>query len=105
MQQKLPPKQRELEKAENELKGLEAQKEVVVQGAREAMRSREDGAEVADELELRGRWLKGVESGLRAMLEVKGTPRDANFGSSDTSRKSCEPAYLTEFAQVKTSLW
>ncbi|KAG7008772.1 hypothetical protein G7Y79_00004g013560 [Physcia stellaris] len=72
LQQALPSKQRELEKAENELRAVEAQKEIAVQGAREAMGRRGDGAggEGVDELELRGRWLRGVETSLRAMLEV-----------------------------------
>ncbi|KAL8796779.1 MAG: hypothetical protein Q9195_000862 [Heterodermia aff. obscurata] len=70
LQQALPPKQRELERAENDLRALEAQKEIAVQAAREAMKGRGDGAEEVDELELRGRWLRGVESGLRGMLEI-----------------------------------
>lgn len=72
LQQALPPKQRELEKAENELRAVEAQKEIALQGAREAMGRRGDGpgGEGVDELELRGRWLRGVEISLRAMLEV-----------------------------------
>lgn len=72
LQQALPSKQRELEKAENELRAVEAQKEIALEGAREAMGRRGDGAggEGVDELELRGRWLRGVDTSLRAMLEV-----------------------------------
>lgn len=70
LQQALPPKTRELEKIENELKVLEDQKVVAVQSAREAMRSRDDGGDAGDELEMRGRWLRGVDSGLRTMLGV-----------------------------------
>lgn len=39
--------------------------------ASEAVRRREEGGG-GDELERRGRWLKGVEKGLRGMLEVEG---------------------------------
>ena len=73
LQQSLPPKTRELEKVENELKVLEGQKAVAVQTAREALRTRDDGVEENVELEMRGRWLKGVESGLRGMLGIDAT--------------------------------
>ena len=55
---------------ENELKTVEAQKELALQGAKEALGMREGGAEAADVLEMRGRWLRGAESSLRGMLEV-----------------------------------
>ena len=70
VQQALPQKTGELEKAENELRIVEAQKELAVQGAREAMGRRGDCAEAADDLEMRGRWLTGVESTLKGFLEV-----------------------------------
>lgn len=66
----LPRKTRELEKAESELRGVEEQREDVVAEAREALRRREEGGG-GDELERRGRWLKGVETGLRGMLEAE----------------------------------
>lgn len=67
----LPRKARELEKEEKELRGKEARREAVAVGAREAISRKEEGGGV-DELEGRGRWLKGVEAGLRGMLEVEG---------------------------------
>ena len=70
LQQMLPPKQRELEKAESELKTVEEQKAIAIQNAKEALSMRENGAEGTDTLEMRGRWLRGVEGSLRAMLEV-----------------------------------
>lgn len=70
LQQALPKKTRELERAENEAKRLEGERERVVGQAREAMRRREGGSG-ADELEMRGRWLRGVEGGLRGMLGVE----------------------------------
>ena len=70
LQQALPLKQRELETAELDLRTLKAQKEIAVKAAREVMKGREDGAEGVHDLELRGRWLRGVESGLRGMLEI-----------------------------------
>lgn len=71
LQQALPRKLKELEKVENELRIVEAQRDGVTIGAREAIRRREDGGG-GDDLERRGRWLKGVEAGLRGMLEVEG---------------------------------
>lgn len=71
LQQALPRKTRELDKVENDLRIVEAQREGVAMGATEAVRIREEGGG-GDELEGRGRWLKGVEAGLRGMLEVKG---------------------------------
>ncbi len=38
--------------------------------AREAVKRKEDGG-WGDELEGRGRWLRGVEAGLRGILEVE----------------------------------
>ena len=70
LQQAIPQKNRELEKAENELRLVEAQKELAVQGAREAMGTRGIGADSVNELEMRGRWLKGVEATLRTMLQL-----------------------------------
>lgn len=70
LQQALPPKTRELEKVENELRTLEGQKAIAVQGAREAMGRRDGGEGGGDDLEMRGRWLKGVDSSLRGMLGV-----------------------------------
>lgn len=70
LQQALPKKTRELERAESEVKRLEEERDSVVGQAREAMRRREEGSG-ADELEMRGRWLRGVEGVLRGMLGVE----------------------------------
>ena len=70
LQQALPKKTRELDKAESEVKTLERERERVVGQAREAMRRREEG-DGGDELEMKGRWLRGVESGLKGMLGVE----------------------------------
>jgi hypothetical protein len=48
---------------------LEARKNGAVQSANEAKKGKENGG-MGDELEERGRWLKSVDSGLKAMLEV-----------------------------------
>ena len=71
LQQALPRKTRELEKVENELRIVEAQRDGATMGARDAVRRRKEGGG-GDELEGRGRWLKGVEAALRGMLEVEG---------------------------------
>lgn len=69
LQQTLPRHTRTLENEERELQKLEMERERVVGLAREAIeRKREGGG--ADELERKGRWLRGVESGLREMLEI-----------------------------------
>ena len=73
LQQALPLKTVELEKIEGELMVLGEQKATAVQGAREAMGRRDRGLDGGDELELRGRWLKGVETGLKRMLDVEAT--------------------------------
>lgn len=70
LQQGLSPKTRALEEAQSELKTLEGQADVAVQAAREATRRRSGDAEGVDELEMRGRWLQGVEYSLRSMLDV-----------------------------------
>lgn len=70
LQQALPRQTRTLEMEERELRKLEEQRERAVGAAREAMeRKREGGG--ADDLEMRGRWLRSVENGLRGMLEVE----------------------------------
>ena len=60
-----------MERAESELKTIEGQRKKMVGQAREAMRRREEG-NGADELEMRGRWVRGVEGGLKGMLGVEG---------------------------------
>lgn len=64
-------KEQELQRLEDELKPLEAQKLNAIAGANEARRRREQGLRgVGDELEERGRWLRGVDTTLRSLLEV-----------------------------------
>ena len=71
LQQVVPKQSRTLESEERELRKLEGERERAVAAAREAVeRKREGGG--ADELEMKGRWLRSVEGGLRAMLEVEG---------------------------------
>lgn len=68
----LPRKTRELERLENELKPLELQRQGVTAAAKEARRRKEEALNgKGDELEARGRWWRGVEAGLKAMLEVE----------------------------------
>lgn len=69
LQNALPRKTRELELLERELKPLEAQKAGTVAAAKDARRRKEeDERGVRDELELKGRWYRGVETGLRELL-------------------------------------
>ncbi|KAI9808576.1 MAG: hypothetical protein M1825_003725 [Sarcosagium campestre] len=68
----LPRKTRELERLETELRPLEAKRQASCAAAREAQRRKDAAAGgVADELEERGRWWRGVEAGVRGMLGVK----------------------------------
>lgn len=69
LQSALPRTKREVAKLESELKPLEARKREAIQDAQEAQRVRAKG-DMQDELEEKGRWLKSVDAGLRAMLEV-----------------------------------
>jgi hypothetical protein len=69
----LPRRTRELEGLQAELRPLESRKLGSVAGAREAKRRKEEGAGgVGDDLEERGRWWRGVEAGLRELLDVDG---------------------------------
>ncbi|KAL9636567.1 MAG: hypothetical protein Q9164_002740 [Protoblastenia rupestris] len=70
LQQALPRQTRVLEMEERELKVLEQERERAVLGAREAVGRKSEGSG-ADGLELRGRWLKGVDTGLRGLLGVQ----------------------------------
>ncbi|KAI9778254.1 MAG: hypothetical protein M1839_008278 [Geoglossum umbratile] len=70
LQTTLPRKTRELERLEAELRPLESRKLGSVAGAREARRRKEEGAGMGDDLEERGRWWRGVEAGLKELLDV-----------------------------------
>ncbi|MCJ1359073.1 MAG: hypothetical protein MMC33_009073 [Icmadophila ericetorum] len=64
-------KRKELQRVEGELKPLEQQRAVVAGAAREARKRKEESEKGAgDEVEMRGRWFRGVEDGLRRVLEV-----------------------------------
>ena len=65
----LPQKQVDVSALQDEVTMLNTRKIKAVEGAQEARRRRADGG-MTDELEERGRWLRGVEMGLRTMLEV-----------------------------------
>lgn len=69
LQQALPRQTRALESEERELQKLEMERERAVGLAREAVERKQEGGG-ADELERKGRWLRGVESGLREMLDI-----------------------------------
>ena len=70
LQQALPRQTRAAELEQREVMMLEREREKAVAMAREAVeRKREGGG--ADELELRGRWLRSVEGGLRGLLGVQ----------------------------------
>ena len=72
LRQGLPRQTRALEQEERELKVLEGERARRVGMAREAKERRKNSGEGGsfDELEMRGRWLRGVESGLKEMLAV-----------------------------------
>lgn len=72
LQTALPRKTRELERLEAELQPLEVKRLGSMSSAREAQRRKEAALGGAgDDLEERGRWWRGVESGLRGMLGVE----------------------------------
>lgn len=68
----VPRKTRELERLNSELQPLEAKRVGSTASAREAKRRKEEAlGGVGNDLEERGRWWRGVESGLKGMLEVE----------------------------------
>ena len=72
LQQALPRKTRELERAEGELRPLEVQSAAALAAARQARQRKEDGDRgIGDALELKGRWYRGVEAGLRDALDIR----------------------------------
>ncbi|KAK3067506.1 hypothetical protein LTR53_015582 [Teratosphaeriaceae sp. CCFEE 6253] len=69
----MPAKQREAEDLQDELAPLQARKIRAVQEAQDAQRRRREAGGAGgtgDDLDEKGRWLRGVETGLRTMLEV-----------------------------------
>lgn len=68
----LPRKTKELERLEAEMQPLEIRRLGSTASAREAKRRKEEAlGGVGDDLEARGRWWRGVESGLKIMLGVE----------------------------------
>ena len=68
----VPRKTRELERLNAELQPLEVKRLGSTASAREAKRRKEEAlGGVGDDLEERGRWWRGVESGLKGMLGVE----------------------------------
>lgn len=70
LHQVLPRQKRSLENEQRELQKLEMERDRAVGLAREAVERKQEGGG-ADELERKGRWLRGVEVGLTSMLELK----------------------------------
>ena len=71
LQAALPAKEAEVQRLQDELAPIQMRKIKAVEEAKEARRRREGGGNGgADELEEKGRWLRGVEGSLKAMLEV-----------------------------------
>ncbi|KAI7259801.1 hypothetical protein KC343_g930 [Hortaea werneckii] len=68
----LPGKRQQVERLRDELTPMQARKIKTVQEAQEARRRREGGGAggAGDELEEKGRWLRGSEASLKGMLEV-----------------------------------
>lgn len=72
LQVMVPRKTRELERLNAELQPLEVKKLGSTASAREAKRRKDEAlGGVGDDLEERGRWWRGVESGLNGMLGVE----------------------------------
>lgn len=68
----MPRKTRELERLEAEMQPLEVRRLGSTASAREAKRRKEEAlGGVGDDLEARGRWWRGAESGLKVMLGVE----------------------------------
>jgi len=72
LQVMLPRKTKELERLNAELQSLEVKRLGSTASANEARRRKEEAlGRVGDDLEERGRWWRGVESGLKGMLGVE----------------------------------
>jgi predicted RNase H-like nuclease (RuvC/YqgF family) len=72
LQAELPRKTRATERLEAEVQPLEVKKLGSAASAREAQRRKEVAlGGIGDDLEERGRWWRGLESGLKAMLDVE----------------------------------
>lgn len=72
LQQTLPRKKREVELLENELRPMEVQRAGLVAAAREMQQRRDDGgAGHGDDLELKGRWYRNVDTLLRDILQAE----------------------------------
>lgn len=71
LQSMVPRKTRELERLNAELQPLEVKRLGSTAAARDAKRRKEEAlGGVGDDLEERGRWWRGVEGGLKGMLDV-----------------------------------
>ena len=70
LRQGLPRQTRALEQEERELRKLQGERDRAVTDAGEAVERKRIGGGT-DEMEMRGRWLRGVEGGLRGMLGVE----------------------------------
>ncbi|KAM3422379.1 hypothetical protein BST61_g2736 [Cercospora zeina] len=70
LQAALPAKKAEVQRLQDELAPIQMRKIKAVEEAKDARSRREGGGGGADELEEKGRWLRGVESSLKAMLGV-----------------------------------
>lgn len=72
LQVMVPRKTKELERLNTELQPLEVKRLGSAASAREAKRRKEEAlGGVGDDLEERGRWWRGVETGLKGMLGVE----------------------------------
>ena len=69
LQAAIPAKQQEVAALQDEVAVMNTRKIKAVEEAKEARIRRENGG-MGDELDERGRWLRGVEASLRTMLEV-----------------------------------
>lgn len=68
----VPRKTRELERLNAEVQPLEVKRLGSTASAREAKRRKEEAlGGVGDDLEERGKWWRGVETGLKGMLEIE----------------------------------
>ncbi|KAL9100003.1 MAG: hypothetical protein Q9163_004569 [Psora crenata] len=67
LQQALPRQSRALEQQRRELLKLEQERDTAMLGAREALERKREGGGPAD-LHLKGRWLRGVHTGLKELL-------------------------------------
>ncbi|KAI7306700.1 hypothetical protein KC340_g11644 [Hortaea werneckii] len=93
----LPGKRQQVERLRDELTPMQARKIKTVQEAQEGRRRREGGGAggAGDELEEKGRWLRGSEASLKGMLETSALAGSSSSASSSMASSTSAAPFAT----------